>query len=116
MAAVYVLAPASGLDEAQTRALAFAALVLAIVALILVNRLRAAALLRAAGEGNRMLGLVLAGVAVMLAGVIGVPGLRGLFGFALPPLPWLGLPLAAAALVLVLLSALKLRRRRPAGG
>ncbi len=107
VAAIYVLAPAYGVDAAQTRTLTFTALVLSIVALILVNRVRAASVVVALSRRNRALGYVLAAVLVMLGVVVLVPGARALFGFALPAAPWLIAPLLAAISTLLMLEAVK---------
>jgi hypothetical protein len=56
---------------------------------------------------NRALGAVLAVVVAMLALVMGLPAARVLFGFALPPTLWLGVPLLAGFGVLLLLEVLK---------
>lgn len=107
VAAVYLAAPLSGLDAAQTRATTFAALVLAIVALILVNRVRTASVLVALSRRNRALGGIVLAVAAVLALVLLLPQARALFGFALPPTEWLAAPAAAGVAVLVLLEILK---------
>ena len=118
VAALYLLAPRYGMDIAQTRTLTFTALVFCIVALILVNRVRTASVLVALSRRNRALGYVLVAVTLMLAVVVFVPQARALFGFALPPGYWLGLPFVAGAATLILLEAIKpiwvwvMRRRR----
>ncbi|KAF0172197.1 MAG: Ca2+-transporting ATPase [Rhodobacteraceae bacterium] len=118
VASVYLLAPGYGLDIAQTRTLTFTALVISIVALILVNRVRTASVFVALSRRNRALGYVLAAVCAMLAVVVLLPQAQVLFGFALPPGYWPGLPFAAGAATLLMLEAIKpiwawvMRRRR----
>lgn len=107
VAAVFLAAPAYGLDADQTRAVTFGALVLSIIALILVNRVNSASVFKALTLRNRALGVVLAIVAAMLALVMGLPAARDLFGFVLPPTPWMAAPLAAGLGVLILLEMLK---------
>lgn len=107
VAAVYLAAPLSGLEVAEARATTFAALVIAIVALILVNRVRTASLLAALSRRNRALGVIVLAVSAVLALVLLLPQARALFGFALPPADWLVAPVAAGVTVLVLLESLK---------
>lgn len=107
VAAVFLVTPGYGLAPDQTRALTFAALVLSIIALILVNRVNSASVFAALTRRNRALGAVLALVAAMLALVIGLPAARDLFGFALSPAAWTAAPLATGLGVLLLLEVLK---------
>ncbi|WP_444455298.1 cation transporting ATPase C-terminal domain-containing protein [Rhodobacter capsulatus] len=106
-AAIHLGAPHFGMAEAQTRALSFAALVMTILALILVNRARSASVLTALSRRNRALGVILAAVMTVLALVLGGTQIRTLFGFALPPGAALAMPLLAGAVVLVLLELFK---------
>lgn len=115
VAAVFLAAPNGGLDADQTRAVTFAALVLSIVALILVNRVSSASVFKALTRHNRALGVVLALVAAMLGIVMALPVARALFGFALPPSVWHAAPVAAGLAVLLLLELVKpLVQRRSA--
>lgn len=75
--------------------------------LILVNRVNSASVLKALTRRNRALGAVLGIVAAMLALVMGLPVTLDLFGFALPPAPWMAVPPAAGLGVLVLREVLK---------
>ncbi len=107
VAAVFLVALSEGLNAEQTRAVTFGALVVSIVALILVNRVNSASVFTALTRRNRALGAVLAVVVAMLGLVMGLPAARVLFGFALPPTLWLGVPLLAGFGVLLLLEVLK---------
>ncbi|TQD33294.1 cation-translocating P-type ATPase (plasmid) [Rhodobacter capsulatus] len=107
VAAIHLGAPHFGMAEAQTRALSFAALVMTILALILVNRARSASVLTALSRRNRALGVILAAVMTVLALVLGGTQIRTLFGFALPPGAALAMPLLAGAVVLALLELFK---------
>ena len=107
VAAIFALAPGYGLAPDQVRGLTFAALVLGIVALILVDRATSSSILAAFGRPNRALAVVVPLVAGLLALALAWPPARALFGFGpLPPLA-LGIPPLAALAVLVMLEALK---------
>ncbi|MBI2254671.1 MAG: cation-translocating P-type ATPase [Proteobacteria bacterium] len=109
-ATAFVLAWLNGMAEDEIRALVFTMLVLAIVALILVNRAFSSSLRLAVGRHNRALGLVLGIVGLVLAGATLVPLLRDLFHFgplhvadfaaifAAAVILWLGLERAKARL------------------
>ena len=104
-----LLRPALG--EAQARAAAFVALVACNVALILANRVLHGSLRASLARPNPMLWRMLAATGALLALVLGVPALRALFGFALPPAGALAGAGALALAVLVLLSAARRPRR-----
>lgn len=105
------LAPGYGLADAQVRALTFSTLVLAIVALILVNRTGSASPIAALTRPNRALAVVLPLVAAVLAVVLFWAPAQVMFGFATLPTPMLAVPpLAAIALLFGLEAAKALRR------
>jgi len=99
-----------GAAEATLRTLAFVALVVTNVVLILVNRSFSSSLDDALGRTNRALGVLTGGVFTLLAVIVYWPPARALFGFAaLTPLE-LGVCAATGAASLLVLEALK---RRP---
>jgi Ca2+-transporting ATPase len=109
--AVLWFAPGFGLDAAQVRALTFATLVLAIIALILVNRTGSASPLAAMTRPNRALGAVLPLVVAVLALVLFWPPAQALFGFAPLPVKMLALPPLSGLALLLALEAVKALRR-----
>jgi Ca2+-transporting ATPase len=99
------------LNEDETRAFAFAVLVVGNLALIFSNRSRSASLWAALRVPNRTLWIV-TGVALgFLALALYVPWLAGLFRFEFLPLPYLGLALALGLLSVVWFEAIKFSRR-----
>jgi Ca2+-transporting ATPase len=107
VAALYVTLLRTAVPDGQARAAAFATLVLASVALIIANRSDGANLLVALRRPNPTLWRVVGGTLVMLAVVLTVPQLQGVFRFeALSP-TLAGIAMAVAAAVLVLLEWLK---------
>lgn len=87
--AVVVVAYGWGLQnmlEPQARAFAFCTLVVANLALILSNRSRNGSMLASMQRPNRTLWMVGAGTIALLAVVVYVPVLAGLFRFAPPPI------------------------------
>ncbi|MDI9634153.1 MAG: cation-translocating P-type ATPase [Methanolinea sp.] len=91
----YAWAAAAGLATGATRTVAFVAIVVSNLGLILVNRSWEKTVPETLGHGNRALSVVAAGTLSCLALVLSVPPLRDLFGFCPVPLPVL---LGAAAL------------------
>jgi len=108
-------APLYGLDESQTRALAFTSLVMALVALILVDRSSSASLVSAILRPNRALAVVLPIIALTLAIVLFWPTARGIFGFAEISGAWFAVPVGIAIGVMIVLEAVKLVARRAVG-
>lgn len=108
-------APSYGASEGQTRALAFASLVLGIVALILVDRSSSASVLQALIRPNRALMVMMAVVVATLAVTMLWPPAEAVFGFADLPAPWLAIPPTAGISVMLVLELLKplLRARAP---
>lgn len=105
--AIFVLAPGYGLAEDQVRAQTFTALVMAIVALIFVNRSNSTSPIAAFRRPNLALAVVLPIVVALLAVTQFWAPARRLFGFgALEPAALLAPPLAGLA-VLVVLELLK---------
>jgi Ca2+-transporting ATPase len=109
VAVLYGTALAAGKPEATARAMGFAAVVLANIALIMGNRSREATL-RAMLRPNPALWWVIGAALVSLALALYLPVLRGIFRFATLE----GTELAASALpALIVLSALMLARSVP---
>jgi Ca2+-transporting ATPase len=105
--AIYLLSPQYGLAADQVRGLTFAALVLCILALILVDRSLSSSIITAIRRPNRALAVVVPVVACLLAASLLWPPARELFGFgALTPV-LLAIPLLAGVSLLLVLEALK---------
>ena len=107
VATVFILAARAGMPAAQVRTVAFVTLVGANIALIFANRAFASSLRVAFGRPNRLLWWGLAITIVVLTSLIAVPATRHFFGFGGLEPDHLGLSLAAAAVLLVLLEAAK---------
>jgi Ca2+-transporting ATPase len=99
-----------GQGELVGRALAFTALVGAILGMILVNRTERAPLARMFSTRNRALSGVVAGAVALLAIVLGVPAAREVFRVA--TLPW---PIALGCLVAGVASVLWLEMAKTLG-
>lgn len=97
----------AGVEESQARALAFTALVACDMALILANRSMSGGMVKGWLRPNRLLWLMLGGTVALLALALGVPALREVFRFALPPLSLLGAALGLGLAVLLMLEAFK---------
>ena len=104
---IFVVALRRGMPEDEVRALTFFALVLAIVALIFVNRSFSASPLHALRRPNAALGFVLVGVAATLATTLLWPFARDLFRFGPLHADDLALTFGAGVLVLGLLEGAK---------
>jgi len=100
------------LAEDVARGLAFAALVVANLALILTNRSWSRTIPAMLREPNRALWWVVGGALAFLALVLSVPPLRNLFHFALPHATDLAVCLLAGALSVAWCEAWKVLRRR----
>jgi len=98
------------------RALTFATLVIAFLALITVNRSWTRLMVAMLRVPNSAFRWVVGGTLVLLAVVLFVPVPRALFHFAPVHLPDLALCAAAAPVCLLWFEALKRIRRRPARG
>lgn len=98
---------AQDLTPDQIRAVTFAALVVVIFALILVNRRRSASITRAFAKHNRALGIITAVIAGLMGAVMFFAPLRGLFGFALPAPIWWAAPPLVGVVVLIVLEGVK---------
>jgi P-type Ca2+ transporter type 2C len=107
VAAIYLIALNRDMPEEEVRALAFFSLVLAIVSLIFVNRSFSASLITALRRPSAALVWVLVTVPVMLSLTLLFPPVSALFRFGPLHLDDLALTLAAGAVVLVFLEALK---------
>ena len=107
VAAIYILALWRGMPETEVRALAFFSLVVAIVALILVNRSLSASLLTAFLRPNPALVWVLLVVIAMLGMTLLWPFARALFRFGPLHLDDLSVSLGAGFAVLLALEGLK---------
>ena len=104
---ILFLAPGYGFDTDQVRALTFHSLVLCVVALIFVDRSLSSSILVAIARPNRALVVALPIVAVLLAGTVFWAPAHDLFRFGALDPQWLAVPLAAGAIVLVVLEMLK---------
>ena len=107
LAAVYVTATLQGLSAANTRALTFISLIMAILALILVNRSFGTSLTAAFTRRNVALRYVLGAVAVVSVLITTIPALRSLLKFG--SLQWYHFTIAATlgGVLLLLLEAMK---------
>jgi P-type Ca2+ transporter type 2C len=105
---IYVLAPDFGLQEDQARALTFASLVAAIVALTFVNRSTSASILAAFTRPNRALAYVVPGVAVVMTAALFWPPVRELLDLGEIRLAWLGVPAAMFVGLFLLLELFRL--------
>ncbi len=81
---VFFIAYRRGMDEKEVRALAYTTLVVSNLALLLANRSWERSIWETRRRKNRVLLWILAGAAALLAAVLSIPYLRGLF--ALSPL------------------------------
>jgi Ca2+-transporting ATPase len=84
-------ARAAGLDEFQSRTVAFVALVAGNLALIVANRSARLTTVEALHARNTALWAILAGTCAALAVAIYVPAAAALFRFSPPPAAWLAL-------------------------
>ena len=115
-------APGYGLDPDQVCGLAFATLVLGVVALILIDRSNSNSILSALLRPNKALAVVLPIVASFLAVTLLWAPACDLFGFGVLEGVWLAVPPLAGIGVLLTLEALKplwrmvLGAREPASG
>ncbi|HEV8033859.1 cation transporting ATPase C-terminal domain-containing protein [Yoonia sp.] len=100
-------APGYGLDPDQVRGLAFATLVLGVVALILIDRSNSNSILSALLPPNKALAVVLPIVAALLAVTLFWAPARDLFRFGVLEGVWLAVPPVAGIGVLLALEALK---------
>ena len=112
---IFVVAFSRGMPEPEVRALAFFSLVIAIVALIFVNRSFSASLIAAFRRPNPALIVVLAVVVVTLGLTLLWPFAMDLFRFGPLHIDDLALTLSAGALVLGLLELFKPFWRRQLG-
>lgn len=106
--AVYLLAGRAGLATTQQAALAFTALVIGNLGLIVLHR-SGGSLWRALRRPNPAFAIVSVLTLALLTTITLLPGASAWFGFAPPPLPWL---LLAAATPPMLLFAVDLVERR----
>ena len=112
VAAIYLNALNRNMPVDEVRALTFTALVIAIVALILVNRSASASIIKAIRRPNLALAIVLPLVALMLAATLFIPFISALFRFKPLSLNDLILSLGAGVLVLLTLEIIKPLWRR----
>jgi Ca2+-transporting ATPase len=106
-ASIYVIALSRGMPGDEVRALVFFALVIAIVALILVNRSTGSSLLKAVLRPNPALAITLPAVTALLAASLLWPSLRDLFRFGPLHADDLSLALGVGLVVLVVSESLK---------
>jgi Ca2+-transporting ATPase len=107
VAAIFIIALDRGVPVDEVRALSFFALVIAIVALILVNRSASESLPKAFQRPNRALVIVLPLVALMLAATLLIPFVSNLFRFGPLHADDLLITLGAGVVVLVVLELIK---------
>ncbi len=106
---VYWMATGSHSEDAA-RALTFGTLVVAFLALIMVNRSWSRTMWSMLRVGNRALVWVLAGTVILLPVIMFVPFARDLFHFAPPHVPDLLMSLGTGMLSVVWFDLLKIRR------
>ena len=112
---VFLLAQEHHLGEPTTRAMAFTALVIANLGLILANRSRSRTILATLGRSNAALWWVVGGTILLLGLVLYVPVVRDLFAFlSLSPLQ-LVICLAAGIISLLWFEVLKVLTAHRAG-
>jgi Ca2+-transporting ATPase len=107
VAAIFVVAIRRGMPEVEVRALTFFSLVVAIVALIFVNRSFGASLLTALRRPNAALVAVLVTVVAVLSLSLLLPFAQGLFSFGPLHVDDLAVTVGAGAVLLVLLEFAK---------
>ena len=111
---MYAIALARGRGEDEARALAFGALIVANVGLILSSRSRTRTIAGSLRTPNRALWWIIGGAAALLALVLAVPVLRSLFRFSALHLDDIALFMGAGASSMLLSELVKLfGRRRP---
>jgi Ca2+-transporting ATPase len=106
-AAIFAVTLNHGFSARQARAVTFASLVAANLALIFVNRSFKSSLLTALRRPNTALWLIIAVTAALLATTFVVPALRGIFGFALLQPQDLVLIVAAGLAPVLVLESIK---------
>ena len=107
IAVIFVVALRSGVSADEARALAFIALVVCIVALVLVNRSFSASFLSAFFRPNPALLWIFLSIALVLATALFWPPASSLFRFGTLHLDDLMIPLGAGLLVITVLELLK---------
>jgi P-type Ca2+ transporter type 2C len=107
VAAIFVVAIRRGMPEVEVRALTFFSLVVAIVALIFVNRSFAASLLTALRRPNAALVAVLVTVVAVLSLSLLLPFAQGLFSFGPLHVDDLAVTVGVGAVLLLLLEFAK---------
>jgi Ca2+-transporting ATPase len=107
VALIFLVALKRGMPEAEVRALTFFSLVVAIVALIFVNRSFSASLLATFGRPNPALAAVIGAVTAVLGLSLLWPVAQGLFRFGPLHLDDLAVTVGAGAVVLVLMEVVK---------
>ena len=107
LATVYLTATFQGVSAADTRALTFVALIMAILALILVNRSFGTSLAAAFTRKNVALRWVLGAVAAVSVMILTIPALRTLLKFGAPQWHHLAIAAALGGVLLLLLEAMK---------
>ena len=107
LGAVYVTATVQGMAEADTRALTFVSLIMAILSLILVNRSFGTSLTAAFTRKNVALRYVLGAIAAVMVLILLVPSVRTLLKFGSPNWEHFGVAVALGGVMLVSLEWLK---------
>lgn len=107
LAAVYLTATLQGVAPADTRALTFISLIIAILALILVNRSFGTSLTAAFTRKNVALRYVLGAVAGVSVLIMTIPALRSLLKFGSPQWHHIAIAATVGGILLLLLEAMK---------
>lgn len=111
-AAIFLIAWKRGMPEAEVRSLAFVALVLGNIAVILAGRSFSTSVIRAFTRPNPVLWTVLGVDAILLATILSWPPMRNLFRFGPLHADDLGLCVAVGFGILLVLELLKRPFRR----
>ncbi len=105
-----------GHTEGEIRAIAFSALIIGNIFLILTNLNKTRSFVAAILERNPAVLFILGSATVALLLIISVPALQGLFSFEFPGYRHFLVSIVGAGIVLLVLEILKVMRKRPAAG
>ncbi|MGZ4903785.1 MAG: cation-translocating P-type ATPase [Halobacteriota archaeon] len=109
---LYVAASTFGQSENQARTIAFTALVLSNISLILSDRSWTEGFFRSLRRPNRALWYIVGGAIIFLAGALYIPALQVIFRFAPLSAAWLAASIAAGAVSLLCFEGLEIVLRR----
>lgn len=113
---VSYLSAREGHTEGEIRAIAFSALIIGNVFLILTNLNKTRSFIAAILEGNVAVLFILGTATAALLLIISVPTLQGLFSFEFPGYRHFLISVAGAGIVLLILEVLKFARRPQVAG